>query len=127
MPSFSEVYCWTNTEILTEIIALRPEGWDARLETPPQGINRIQIFNNEGGLEWEDAQLDRRLLLLNAFGWLFARSNPEAASFLWKRGDAPTGPVRAGDRPLPGVTFADPEDLDPAAIEAVYEVQTEKL
>lgn len=118
MPSFSEVYTWTNSEIIDQIIALLPEGW--QFNKTSKGIFSATIINDSDVAVWEDRQLDERLLLLNAFGWLFSNktsvSNP-----IWNRGDAPEGPVRVGMVDLPGVEIKDPEDVDPEEVASVYE------
>lgn len=66
---------------------------------------------------WRNTGFDKRLLLLDTYGWLWARLNP-ATSHLW------TSRKQELPRPPPAwqetSSVPDPEDLDPSEVDAVY-------
>lgn len=118
MFSLEEMASWTLEEVRHQIKELLPkghkfgvrqlegdEGWEAHYE------------DAEGNVLWRRSGLDERVLLLDAFGWLFVqqRSRPAPGSPWNKRPPVAQQPIE--HRP---VEIPDPEDLDPAEVLAVY-------
>lgn len=123
MPSFEEVSAWSEEELTVEIRLLLPPGWV--LVTPPSNgywTVSLQRKDPEGNpvVEWEDDNADKRLVLLNAFWWLWSKGLPKPTGLTpWSRAqDRVVKPVS-----LTGSKIPDPEDLNPAEIEALYKMR----
>ena len=118
MATLEEMTAWAAEDIAAEIQVLL--GKDASLDWG----------ESDGGLWWvhfirEDEEdpyhvesgLDERLALLNAYGYLWARSQPETPEGSpWRprrRELTERGEVRYPSQP-------DPEDLDPQIVESMY-------
>lgn len=120
MPSIEEIGTWTPEETLQEIQRLLPEG-TAFVEAVKNGWHILTVQQRGGPGEepkvlWTDNGPDRRLLLLNAFGWLWLRKQkPRHPAWKPRNGVRPARP-----HPVP-TNFQDPPDLDPKNIRAVYE------
>jgi hypothetical protein len=73
-------------------------------------------------LLWDQMGFDQRLLLLDAYGWLWSRLQPATASSVWVRQREVTREdlTRRAVRHVP---IPDPEDLDPKEVQMVYEGQ----
>jgi hypothetical protein len=125
MPQIEEISSWSIQEILDEIQRLLPEG-TRFVEAAKQGWYLASVQQvvpdvpnlPEPKVLWSDGGPDRRLLLLNAFGWI------------WLHDQKPKHPAwrpRSGGRPArrhptgPFPKIADPPDLDPEEIRSVYE------
>lgn len=72
-------------------------------------------------LVWDNLGFDRKILLLDAYGWLWTRDQPPSTSPIWAvrskeiaRGDV----ARRATSHLP---IPDPEDLDPTEVASVYD------
>jgi hypothetical protein len=73
-------------------------------------------------LIWDHIGYDRRMLLLDAYGWLWSRIQPVSTSTIWnRRGEITRADV--GRRATSHSPIPDPEDLDPVEVQAVYEGQ----
>lgn len=121
MLSLEDMAAWTLDEIRAHIRRFLPEGhtfhfgqddgWKARLESP------------DGEILWERTGLDERVLLLDAFGWLWVRRQGAPSV------DSPWGRRKGPEQKLveqPPVQIPDPEDLDPAEVMSVYEAARKK-
>lgn len=121
MPSIEQIDAWSVEEILGEIRRLLTPGLSF-VEATKEGwaTGSFQQPSKEEGSEpvilWSNTNADRRIMLLNAFGWLWLR-NQKPKHPAWK--PRPGGqPARRHPSPL---KFQDPPDLDPEHIRAVYE------
>src|SRR5271166_2871739 len=121
MPSLEEISTWTIQDIRTEIQKLVPEG-HTFAESVKDGWHFAVLqctapSSNLSEVLWSDQNPDRKLLLLNAFGWLWLRGQkPKHPAWKAHRGGQP-----ARRHPAPFPKIADPPDLDPKEIRAVYE------
>ncbi len=119
MPSIEEISSWTIQEIIQEVVRLLPAR-QALVEARNEGWHVATIQETAADAEtkilWTDRNADRKLVLLNAFGWLWLR-NQKPHHPAWKPRDGGR-PMR---RPVHSAKVADPADLDPAEIRAVYE------
>jgi hypothetical protein len=120
MASLQEMTGWTLDEIQTEIRAVLPQGWRFEFLTEDRQW-RVQFLGAEGDCLWWQTYIEPQLLLLDAYGWLWRHQHPQPpANPAWisrdRRKLVPVGKVG-----LKGVTVPDPEDLDPAEIDAVYQ------
>lgn len=119
MATWAEVSTWSNDEIVQKVRELLPEGWQFKHLLDVDGAFRATIVDVASGLsQWSDEQADERLILLNAYGWLFVRK-PTARNPRWVRGEI-TVPVAQQTLPTVITPQPDPEDLDPEEIDAVY-------
>lgn len=111
-----EMAAWSLDEIRDHIQRLLPEGhtfvslasastWLARIEDP------------DGTRLWEKMGLDQRILLLDAFGWLWLQghASPEPGTPWARKLTLEPQPVAKRSSRDP-----DPEDLDPEEVKAVY-------
>ena len=120
MPSIEEIESWSIDTILAEIKRLLPPG-TSFVEGSRNGwivvtVQKMDAENPDEKIMWSDNGPDRRLLLLNAFGWLWVRTQkPRHPAWKPRPGGMPTRP-----HPAP-LNFQGPPDLDPANIRAVYE------
>lgn len=120
MPSIEQISTWTIPEILQEIRARLTEGCTF-VEGTKEGwyIATVQqtVANAEVKVLWSESGADRKILLLNAFGWLWLRDQqPKRPAWRPRTGEGPSRPTRG-----PLVNVPDPPDLDPAEIRAVYQ------
>jgi hypothetical protein len=121
MPSIEEISAWSVQDILSEIQRLLPEGFRFT-EAAKEGwciasVQQTVAESPEAKVLWSDSGPDRRLLLLNAFGWIWLRGQtPKHPAWRPRPGGQP---VRRHPAPFPKVP--DPPDLDPAEIRSVYE------
>jgi len=109
---------WTDAEIEREI---------RRLMTPPlsfacewdEGVWRARIFDAAAGLILhEDESVDRRLALYAVYGHLWLKDHRSQPGSQWDA-SAPRPSVASVTRYVHS-TLADPADLDPAQVAAVY-------
>lgn len=117
MPSVEEMSAWTEEETRAAIHVLLPEGWHFNL-LRREGMLVAQFLGPDGGEIWARAEPDRKILLLNAYGWLWSRGKSPEHPMWRSRTKLTRVPVhRVG---LPGVEVPDPEDLDPEEVVSVY-------
>jgi hypothetical protein len=121
MPSVENIEVWTIDETLGEIARLLPEG-TVFVEAVKEGWHTAFIQRKGDGttppeILWQDHGPDRRILLLNAFGWLWLRGQ-KTKHPAWKPRTG-NDPVRRHPAHFPNVP--DPPDLDPEKLRAVYE------
>lgn len=115
-PTFAEVTTWTNPEILEGIQSFLTVGQVFKHMHLSEGYFSAQILMGES-IVWQGSHADERLLLLNAFGWLFTR-RPTKAHPAWVRGTPLVGQSSVG--PQQHIESKELVDLDPTEIEAVY-------
>lgn len=119
MPTWAEITAWSSHDLLREIRALLPSECVFRYQRDPDGAFYADIYDQKAEVKrWFDIQITERLLLLNAYGWLFTQQ-PVDRNPAWIRGQVrvpvvvqalPTSTDRSGI-----------EDLDPDEIALVYE------
>ncbi len=119
MPHYSaeEMTAWSEQDVEAELRRLLPSNW--QLNTGAQdGWYYAALLDEDTKTVWEEWGAVRRLLLLNAFGWLWMR-NQTPKHPAWK--------VRTHEVLLPNLTpstkepLPDPEDVTPEEIRAVYD------
>ncbi len=126
MASIEQIQSWTISEILGEIQRLLPEG-ASFVEATKDGwhiatVQQVVLDSSEPKILWSDRGPDRRLTVLNGFGWLWLR-NQKPRHPAWKPRQGPE-PVRYNPAPFPNIpNFS---HLDPAKIRAVYESGAKK-
>lgn len=114
-PSLEGIVAWSEGEIALNIKALLPPGWEF-LMGDEGALLKAAIVEGETEIRWEDTGYDRRILLLNAYGWLYRRVRPQSSHPAWHREREDFRvPVKA-----PSGGGALPEDLDPVAIAELY-------
>ena len=102
---------WDTEEVHALILEMLPEGWRFICRGPS---GEVAFETATGERVWETCGPDPHLDLLNAYGWLVRRSQQVADPRWATKAHTKLTPVK----PLGHVP--DPEDLDPAEIEAVY-------
>jgi len=123
MPTLEEMTSWSLDEIRLHIQRHLPAdhqffveegdfGWKVRFEAP------------DGAQLWEQVGFDERVVLLDAFGWLWLRKSPteQAPGSPWVR----RPDLRQEHVVRPPTTEPDPEDLDPDEVLAVYGYERKK-
>ena len=115
MPTLEEVASWTLDQIRAQIHQLLPKGWKFDLQ---QHTDHWRAFyRTEADVEvWADRHYDQRIMLLNAWGWLWQQRDPKKVHPAWR--------PKPGRQLIPVVHPAsqapDPEDLDPREVASVY-------
>lgn len=117
MASIADLLAATPAEIVVEVNGVLPSGWGFAYGFEPGGYFAGSIVDHTGVQQWSDAQLDERLLLFNAFGWVTSRGNTPRHP-AWVRGPALSSARRGFG--ISGGGTQDPGDLDPGEVEAVY-------
>lgn len=123
MLSVEEMSAWSLDEIQGEIRRLLPKDHQFRAGWDPEVLCWHTCFERFGEepdpvVVWEDWNSDERVSLLNAFGQLWAKQQPQLPpDSPWHRRQELTAEhVRQK-----ALELADPEDLDPDEIKSVYE------
>ena len=114
-----EMTAWSLDEIVGAIYTLVPKPWVFEHWQDDDYVfhARVKVKSSEQSL-WEDTHADERLLLFNAYGWLWARNQPKLPpDDPWVRRRELTS--SAVSRMALGIP--DPEDLQPDEIKSVYE------
>jgi hypothetical protein len=121
MPSVEEMAAWTLDEIKVHIQLILPKGhqfvFGRRQAADSLAPWAARFEDSDGKGLWEQSGMDERVLLLDAFGWLWRQQQPAAAPgtpWAQKEGLRQQHIVR---RPS---NDPEPEDLDPAEVLAVY-------
>lgn len=114
-------HTWDADRIKLEIESLLPLGWSFTSgEEETSDYFRASFEDAEGATPWEDSGPFAQVILFNAYGWLFARTTLASNTGPWrKRRDLTLVEVNA--EVLRKARVPDPEDLDPDAIQAVYD------
>jgi hypothetical protein len=113
--ALGEVAALSDEEIEAEIRGLlRP---DERFDFFQKHYWYAEVWRDPCESLWRNTGFDKRLLLLDAYGWLWARLNP-STSHLWtsRRQELPRPPTAWKETS----SVPDPEDLDPSEVDAVY-------
>lgn len=113
-----DIGVWNEADLLAKIDALLEADQTFICESLEDGGFHPCIFDGEK-LLWDSFVADRRIALLDAFGWLWSL----------KRKDDPDGPWASRRRELipqsvsdlvHGSKIPDPQDVDPKYIHSVY-------
>lgn len=124
MEAPDELLSWSESQIEIEIVSSLNDlefvcewegsGWSARIETPVAEGERTHVI-------YTAANADRRLALLDVYGYLWLKEQPAPIK------GSPWDPeqARPSKAPVPKASqsVADPEDLDPDQIAAVYGIR----
>jgi len=119
MPSYVEITTWSLEEIRAEVVAAIPEGWCIEQgKNDGDGYFWICLLRS-GVIEWENFQFDERVLLLDAFCWLWLRKQPQPmpGTSVWGRRRGELSQKFVTQRAL---AIPDPDDLNPVEVQAVY-------
>lgn len=127
MFAIEEVAAWSNADIVAHIEEFKPVGHNFQ-----HGYDRESQFwfvrfydQRQTDPVWEDYSPDERLALYNAFGWVWASSQPAPApGSAWHRRQELTPKAVTKKVALGGHTVPDPEDIDPLEVQAVYQTTT---
>lgn len=122
MLSIEEMSAWSVDEIALEIRAKLPDamafqsGFDS--EAGVWVVRFVELGEKGERVSFEDWGPELRLLHLNAYGWLWQKTRPSPpASSPWvRRREVTHEAVRRTAKEM----VADPGDLDPSEIQAVY-------
>lgn len=104
----------TIEELLGELPNFLPAGWAFDYKRTPGGYLEGFVVDGSGERQWESDQIDEKLLILDALGWLITRQM-SSRNPVWVRGDVLKGPDRS-----PSTEFEDPGDIDPEEVSSVY-------
>ena len=127
MPTIEEMTAWSPRDIQVELKKLLPEGWVFEHIVSRDGFFRALVVDvsdqKKPLVQWEGDNLDERLLLFDAYGWLWMKKHPpeKRQRTPWKTRKseltrkAVTQRVTLGKDPAP-----DPEDLDPNEVASIY-------
>ncbi len=120
-----EISAWSVVELEAEIRATLPKGWGLLSHYAPEGYWEFKLQSLDDNLDpvthAERENADRRLGLLDVYGWLWLETSPKPSKGSpWApRGDL-TGDIVTGHATVKGPRVPDPEDLDPAEIALVH-------
>jgi hypothetical protein len=114
MPSVDEMERWTADDARQEINKILPAGWSFEAHRDEEGWCHASFHSADGPI-WSESHPDLKLLLLNAFGWLWLRGQkPKHPAWRIREGAKPARPA-----PQPHPAVADPPDLDPEEINSL--------
>jgi hypothetical protein len=122
-----EISAWSIEELEAEIQKGLPEGWSFHSHPAPDGYweYKIQSLGDLGPvIHMEKENADRRLGLLDVYGWLWLETlpkPPEGSPWALRR-DVTIGVV-TGHANIRGSEIPDPEDLDPAEVALVHKTR----
>lgn len=119
MLTIEEMSAWTADDVLDQIQGRVPEGltFFTGLENGVWFV-RFTRHDNLNEVVWEDFGIDRRILLFNAYGWIWMLQKQPSLHSPWVRRreiTAASATRRANFGDIP-----DPEDLNPDEVAAVY-------
>lgn len=123
--AFDELALYPDEEIKVHVRQLLRPGEDFQIQLVETWWE-AEIFLREGEtskLLWDQMGFDRRLLLLDAYGWLWSRLQPATTSSIWVRSREVTREDLTRRAATSHVSIPDPEDLDPKEVQMVYEGQ----
>lgn len=125
-----EVSAWSVEELEAEIINLLPQGWELRSQRESSGHWSVWIQrpSEAGGpvLELDREGADKRLTLLDVFGWLWMRNMPTPSTDSpWVRRNNPSvqSVTRTVHAAVKGSHIPDPEDLDPSQVALIHKTR----
>lgn len=116
----AEIQAWTAEDVYVQLHMLLPEGWHF-YHSSNEGFTSASITDDTGEVAWECAEPlpDRRIIFLEAYGWLYYRQH-KASNPIWIRRHEVDRKAILGQAGLPGVEIPpDPGDLDPTQIEEI--------
>lgn len=132
MFTLAEMTAWSNDDISTHIQVLMAKDlsfrhgydqgermWYVRFECFDEGAKKQVVV-------WSDYGADQRMVLFNAFGWVWARQQPEPdkhSPWARRRHQDLREVISTGGAQRPG-RVPDPADLDPTEVASVYEAST---
>lgn len=115
-----EVQTWSEQDLYVQIHLLLPEGWHFH-HASAEGFTSASITDATDLAVWEceEPLPDRRMIMLEAYGWLYYRQH-KTSNPVWTRRREIDRHTVLGRRGLPGVeNVPDPGDLDPTQIEEI--------
>ncbi len=126
MPSApEEISAWSIEELEAEIDAALPSGWSLSFRESPDGYWEFVIQSvtdeSEPLIRLEKENADRRLGLLDVYGWLWLEGSPKPpAGSPWAPRPELSIEIVTGHANIRGSKVPDPEDLDPAEIALIH-------
>lgn len=110
----ADITLWGPEEALHELKESLPLGWKLFLRTEEQ-YAVAELYDGDDNRVWIGSNFDRKILCLDALGWLMTR-NHKPRHPAWKPREHEVT-LRVPNQPSLG---PDPLDLDPAEVAAVY-------
>ena len=115
---------WTLDEIRASITLMLPKDWTFTLSDEGEEVWRVVIQDDQGEVAWDDAYPEPRLVLFNAYGYLWRRSYVPAHPMWQRRRDDLREVARRGMMHVPGAEgIPDPGDFDPDSVYGLDEQQ----
>ena len=122
--SLDDMASWSPDQVLAAIKRDLPAGWTLDYGYIDSGRGYYaQVDDGEGKQQWFDEHGDAKFLFLDLLGWLLYRDT-KAAHPVWERRRGEVDPNKthgSGQRPQNTQPSADPEDLSPSEVTALYE------
>ena len=116
LPTLEEITTWTDEEVEAALELLLPPEWSFKVSETHE-VWSVTILDAEGAVVFVDCFPDRRMNLLNGYGFLWLRLYKPVNPNWVRRRDELRGPARRGFMHLPGSeNLPDPEDFDPASV-----------
>lgn len=104
----------TTIELREELAVVLPKDWSFRCELVSAARSWDLEISEGPEIRWQVSSPDERLALLHAYGWLVMRGQPKPEPVWDRTRELVREPVKTRSE------LADPEDLDPQEIQAVY-------
>lgn len=121
-----EISAWSIEELEAEIHAALPQGWTLSSRHASDGYWEFAVKSvteeSEPLIRLERENADRRLGLLDVYGWLWLEGLPKPpAGSPWAPRRELTVGIVTGHANVKGSSIPDPEDLDPAEVARVHQ------
>ncbi len=123
MPEYVEMTAWSLDEVRAHLRRVLPSGWKFE-QGEAEEFLWAQILDENGGAIWDHVHMDERLLLLDAFCWLYFRPQPKPENSVWSERRAEL--TRRGVMQKVLESVPDPEDLNPEEVRSVYGLDRKK-
>ena len=120
MPTHEEMATWSVEDVKDQISGLLPLAWTVE-NAEDDGFFICTIKDGQGESKWRRALYNLRLVLLDAYGWLYTRNNVPSNPAWGRRRELTPEQVLGHASHLRSAPGPDPEDLSPDEIRSVYE------
>jgi hypothetical protein len=111
-----EITTWDAADALAVLKQHLPPGWQIE-HTWADGWYGVALKNDQGADVWVGGKSDPKLVYLDALGWLVLRDH-KTQHPAWRPRTEEVALYRRTEPVV--VATPDPEDLDPAEVDAVY-------
>ena len=113
MFTLAEVALWDADEAFRQLVAALPLGWRVAVRAEA-GLAIAEVIDAAGECRWTASNPDPRLLYLDGLGWLRVRDHKPHPAWRPREREIDLRVPNLGSSP------ADPPDLDPEEVAAVY-------